>query len=187
MARCGSGCSPTAEFPSCVATRTGGTIPWIAARLTPRVCSVNCVRIHNKLAISASDDRTIRLWDCEKPACTMVFEGMLVRDGNHEAHVAVSGHLAPVMCLQWSHNTIVSGSLDHTLKVWKLTSPHAMKTLFGHTAGILALQFDYLRTVTAAADRSIKVWSRYTLPCGDDADKAGADLGCGRRLVLEHF
>lgn len=41
-----------------------------------------------------------------------------------------------VPCAQLSHNTIVSGSMDNTIKIWNLSTGKCLDTLFGHTGGM---------------------------------------------------
>jgi WD40 repeat protein len=41
-----------------------------------------------------------------------------------------------VRCAQLSHGTIVSGSLDNTIKIWDLKTGKCKDTLFGHTGGM---------------------------------------------------
>jgi WD40 repeat protein len=54
----------------------------------------------------------------------------------------------------------VSGSDDHTLKVWDLESGAEVRTLSGHTSGVsvVVVTADGKRAVSGATDTMLKVW-----------------------------
>jgi F-box/WD-40 domain protein 7 len=67
------------------------------------------------------------------------------------------GHTDIVRCLQISATLLISGSYDHTLKLWDLKAGTCTNTLRGHTDAVLCLQFDNEKIVSGSADRSIRV------------------------------
>src|SRR4029077_5274143 len=70
-------------------------------------------------AVSASHDRTLRLWDLESGKTIRTLESHPV--GFHAVAVTPEGGRA------------VSGSLDCTLRLWDLESGQTIRTLQGHT------------------------------------------------------
>ena len=56
---------------------------------------------------------------------------------------------------------IVTGSQDHTAKVWDAASGQELLTLIGHKEWIIAVAFsqDGQRIVTGSADGTAKVWA----------------------------
>ncbi|XP_045124022.1 F-box/WD repeat-containing protein 7-like [Portunus trituberculatus] len=75
----------------------------------------------------------------------------------HDDHV--------ITCLQFSGNTIVSGSDDNTLKVWNATSGKCMRTLTGHTGGVWSSQMSGNLIVSGSTDRMLRVWDADTGEC----------------------
>ncbi|XP_068207875.1 F-box/WD repeat-containing protein 7-like [Palaemon carinicauda] len=75
----------------------------------------------------------------------------------HDDHV--------ITCLQFSGNTIVSGSDDNTLKVWNATSGKCMRTLTGHTGGVWSSQMSDNLIVSGSTDRMLRVWNAETGDC----------------------
>ena len=75
----------------------------------------------------------------------------------HDDHV--------ITCLQFSGNTIVSGSDDNTLKVWNATTSKCMRTLTGHTGGVWSSQMKDNIIVSGSTDRMLRVWDAETGEC----------------------
>jgi WD40 repeat protein/nucleoside phosphorylase len=96
--------------------------------------------------VSASDDRTLKVWDL---------------DSGREL-ASLRGHTNSVSsCVVTPDGRrVVSASRDHTLKVWDLDSNRLLASLRGHTAGVdaCAVTPDGRRVVSASHDRTLKVW-----------------------------
>src|SRR5262245_29589585 len=72
------------------------------------------------------------------------------------------GHLEAVYSVAFSPDghRIVTGSVDHTAKVWEAASGRALLTLKGHNAGIRSVAFspDGRLIVTGSEDQSARIW-----------------------------
>ncbi len=64
---------------------------------------------------SGSGDGGVRMWDSEFGCVVCLPQLTLVRTG--QAHRTLTGHTAPVTCLQFDENNIVTGGLDKTIRV----------------------------------------------------------------------
>ena len=66
---------------------------------------------------------------------------------------------------------VISGSADHTLRVWDLASGQELRSLAGHSGEVLSVAFspDGGRLASASADMTVRVW----------------DAGTGREAVPE--
>lgn len=90
------------------------------------------VNVHGT-AVSASYDRTLRVWDCA---------GRLGREVG-----CLSGHKAPVTQFVWSGTQVLSGDRQGTAKVWDLPSAtclHSMSTKRGQISALAHLIHDEL-------------------------------------------
>ncbi|KAL2913041.1 hypothetical protein HK105_207496 [Polyrhizophydium stewartii] len=126
--------------------------------------------------LSCSDDATMRLWDIESRETLRVF----------------SGHVAPVQSLQVimprsagddvdeDEIKIVTGSLDHTVKIWNFRTAHTERTLFGHVEGVWCVDVDTLRIVSASHDRTLKVWDIESGKCMYTIDGHAGSVNCCR-------
>lgn len=95
---------------------------------------------------SASQDRTIRLWDS--------FTG--------ETHSILKGHSERIRAVAFSPNgeRIVSGSDDKTVKLWNLATPDENATLKGHSGIVTTVAFspDGKQIASASEDKTIRLW-----------------------------
>jgi WD40 repeat protein len=96
--------------------------------------------------VSASDDRTLKVWDL---------------DSRH-VHATLEGHADQIngCAVTADGRYLVSASNDETLKIWDLNSAHTLATLDGHTHGVnaCAVTADGRRVVSASRDGTLKVW-----------------------------
>ncbi|KAJ3436769.1 f-box/wd repeat-containing protein pof1 [Anaeramoeba flamelloides] len=70
----------------------------------------------------------------------------------------LTGHTAPITCLKFDNETVVSGSSDSTVRVWDQNTREC-KSVIEHTDSIWALDYldDYL--VTGSKDTAVRWWS----------------------------
>ena len=104
-------------------------------------------------AVSASKDRTLKVWDLASGEELRTLEG----HSSSVYGIAVTG----------DGRRAVSASGDKTLKVWDLESGQALRTLEGHGREVisLALTGDERRVASASFDETLKVWD---LESGDE-------------------
>lgn len=101
------------------------------------------------MLMSASDDKTVRLWDLPSPAPTRQFVG-------HHDYVR-SGAFMPGG-LGASSNMLVTGSYDATVRIWDARVPAGAVLTFKHAAPVeQVLPLPTGTTVLAAADNAITV------------------------------
>ncbi len=97
-------------------------------------------------AVSASEDKTLKVWDLES--------GRVLR--------TLKGHSNKVIGVVMSPDgrRAVSASWDRTLKVWDLESGLTLRTLEGHSNWVhgVAVTPDGRRAISAHQDRTLKVW-----------------------------
>ena len=109
---------------------------------------VNAVALTSdgRRAISASYDRTLKIWDLESGEAIRTLEG-------HADWVNA-------VALTPDGRRVVSASADKTLKIWDLESGQAIRTLEGHASWVnaVALTPDGRQAVSASNDRTLKIW-----------------------------
>ena len=103
--------------------------------------------------VSASTDRTIRVWSIDTGECLQTLKG----------------HIGGVLAVSWSPDgkKIASASYDFTIRVWSANTGQCLKTLEGHTYwnGSVAWSPDSKKIVSGSYDATIKIWSANTGEC----------------------
>jgi F-box/WD-40 domain protein MET30 len=120
---------------------------------------VNKVAIFEKTKLfSCSDDHTIKLWNLETKELIRSFCGH--SDQVQTLQISVPHRRDPRASKesQGVEPRLVTGSLDKTVKVWRIETGECIKTLFGHEEGIWCVTSDTLRIVSGAHDRKMHVW-----------------------------
>ena len=102
---------------------------------------------------TATDDKTLRLWDAQTA----------------DALVEFRGHDNFVFCCQFNpaSNLLVSGSFDETVKLWDVRSGECVSTLPAHSDPVTAVCFnrDGTCVVSASHDGLMRVWDVGTGEC----------------------
>ena len=103
-----------------------------------------------KSAVSASYDKTIRLWD--------IASGKEIRQ--------LSGHAGSVLCVAYATDgrSIISGGVDKTVRVWDLSTGKERCICAGHGAAVtsVAISADGKTALSGSADKSIRWWDLQT-------------------------
>jgi len=120
---------------------------------------VNAVAtLPNERVVSASDDRTIKVWDLAGVIHLITNNGGRVMKA--QCLHTLRGHRSSVLCVAaLPRDRIVSGSRDKTLRVWDVTEGLCLQTMRAHTGWVncVGLLPDG-RVVSGSRDKTLKVW-----------------------------
>lgn len=105
------------------------------------------------IAISGSDDKTLRVWDTKKGKCLCVLKG------HTESVLSVA--------LDQTGRIAVSGSNDTTLRVWDAKTGKCLRVFEGHIEGVSAvvLTADGQMAISGSKDKTLRVWDVSTGKC----------------------
>jgi WD40 repeat protein len=104
-------------------------------------------------AVSASNDKTLRVWDTSSGKCLNTLEG--------HTSIVTSVSVNP------DGRQAVSASWDKTLRVWDLLTGQCVKTLEGHTSWVRSVSVtpDGRQAVSASDDKTLRVWDTSSGKC----------------------
>lgn len=140
------------------------------------------------LLVSASHDKTVRIWDLSRGAPVSVLEGhtgpvysvcnlgnaqlascsydKTVRIWDVERSVCLrtlKGHADAVIsvCTMRASQWLVSASSDNTVRTWDVASGECIHVLEGHTDMVLSVcdLGDWERLASASADKTVRIWN----------------------------
>ncbi|KAJ2849131.1 hypothetical protein J3B02_003835, partial [Coemansia erecta] len=81
--------------------------------LNGHAVAINAIDLHEDTLVSASGDRTIRVWDLVARSCTMT----------------LAGHARGVACVDFDGTHIVSGSSDRSIRIWGIATGQCERTI----------------------------------------------------------
>lgn len=138
-------------LPSEVGKRADGTV-----EMMPKV----------PLIITGSRDSNLRVWKLPRPGDQLYFQsGPHVDDADCPYFVrALTGHQHSVRAIAAHGDTLVSGSYDCTVRVWRISTGETVHRLQGHTSKVYSVVLDHERNrcISGSMDNLVKVWSLET-------------------------
>lgn len=114
------------------------------------------------LIITGSRDSNLRVWKLPKPGDRAFFQNGLAPDEECPYFVrALTGHNHSVRAIAAHGDTLVSGSYDYTVRVWKISTGETLHRLAGHAQKVYSVVLDHKRNrcISGSMDNLVKVWS----------------------------
>jgi len=119
------------------------------------------------LIITGSRDSSLRVWKLPVPGKEVVREASPT--GNEDPHFlrVLNGHHHSVRAIAAHGDTLVSGSYDCTVRVWRISTGDVLHRLTGHTQKVysVVLDHEHNRCISGSMDNLVKVWSLETGQC----------------------
>lgn len=122
-----------------------------------------------ELIITGSRDSSLRVWKLPKPGDRSIMQtGPPANDQDNPYFVrALTGHHHSVRAIAAHGDTLVSGSYDCTVRVWKISTGEVLHRLQGHSQKVYSVVLDTERNrcISGSMDNMVKVWSLETGAC----------------------
>lgn len=115
------------------------------------------------LIITGSRDSNLRVWRLPR-AGDPTFIQETDDDLNPFFIRALTGHQHSVRAIAAHADTLISGSYDCTVRVWKISTGETVHRLQGHTMKVYSVVLDNERNrcISGSMDNMVKIWSLYT-------------------------
>jgi F-box and WD-40 domain protein CDC4 len=121
------------------------------------------------LIITGSRDSHLRVWKLPEPGDRRHMQtGPPVNDSDCPYFVRVlQGHQHSVRAIAAHQDTLVSGSYDMSVRVWKISTGESVWRLEGHTQKVYSVVLDHKRNrcISGSMDNFVKIWSLNTGTC----------------------
>jgi F-box and WD-40 domain protein CDC4 len=121
------------------------------------------------LIITGSRDSSLRVWKFPPPNGRSVMQtGPPANDEDNPYFVRVlNGHIHSVRAIAAHGDTLVSGSYDTSVRVWKISTGEVLHRLQGHNQKVYSVVLDHARNrcISGSMDTMVKVWSLETGQC----------------------
>lgn len=112
--------------------------------------------------VTGSRDATLRMWWLPGPDDPEYHApDANVDDSENPFFIqALTGHQNPVRAINGYEDTVVSGSYDNTVRVWRISDGKCRHELVGHQQKVYSALLDHKRNrcISASMDWSVKVW-----------------------------
>ncbi|KAJ1961149.1 hypothetical protein GGI12_003410 [Dipsacomyces acuminosporus] len=147
--------------------------------------AINAVHLCGDMLVSASGDRTIKVWDLTTRTCVLTFldhtrgvacldfDGKYIVSGSSDKSIRIwnvetgvcerailNAHSDLVRTVMFDRkmDILVSGSYDEWVKVWSFSTGALMHKIKGvHTSRVFKLMFDRSRIVSCSHDHSVSI------------------------------
>jgi F-box and WD-40 domain protein CDC4 len=121
------------------------------------------------LIITGSRDSQLRVWKLpEQGSKRYIQTGPPANDADCPYFVRVlTGHSHSVRAIAAHQDTLVSGSYDNTVRVWKISTGETLHRLQGHAMKVYSVVLDHKRNrcISGSMDNFVKIWSLTTGAC----------------------
>lgn len=141
------------------------------------------------LIITGSRDSTLRVWRLPKPEDQSFIQAENDNDADDCPFFVrtLTGHQHSVRAIAAYADTLVSGSYDCTVRVWKISTGETIHRLQGHTAKVYSVVLDHKRNrcISGSMDNMVRIWDlntgslKYTLE-GHTSLVGLLDLNCDK-------
>lgn len=123
----------------------------------------------NPLIITGSRDSQLRVWRLPEAGSRRYIQtGPPANDAECPYFVRIlTGHTHSVRSIAAHGDTLVSGSYDATVRVWRISTGEALHVLHGHTQKVYSVVLDHKRNrcISGSMDSFVKIWDLDTGAC----------------------
>ncbi|TPX13651.1 uncharacterized protein E0L32_005854 [Thyridium curvatum] len=121
------------------------------------------------LIITGSRDSQLRVWRLPEAGSRRYIQtGIPAQESDCPYFIRIlAGHTHSVRAIAAHGDTLVSGSYDSTVRVWRISTGEALHVLHGHSQKVYSVVLDHKRNrcISGSMDSLVKIWDLDTGAC----------------------
>lgn len=114
------------------------------------------------IIISGSRDKTLRIWKLPLPNDNKYLPSKEAQDQDDCPYLirVLEGHEHSVRAIASYGDTVVSGSYDNTIRVWRISTGEELHKFEEHNSKIYSVALDHTRNrcLSGSMDQTVKIW-----------------------------
>ena len=153
--------------------------------------SVLGLQFEGNYIVSCSKDCTARIWVLQTPSQSNQPSMNLSSPGNGNTGLpeqefvlkhTLTGHRAAVNSVHFKRDIIATASGDRTVRLWRLSTGIAVRSIQAHSRGIACVQITGRKVVTGSSDHVIKI---FNLDTGEELNTLRGHTGLVRTIQAD--
>ncbi|XBW37570.1 hypothetical protein QEN19_003151 [Hanseniaspora menglaensis] len=127
--------------------------------------SILTLKMQFNLLFTGSYDNTIAIWNLPQliKASTVTDKTLSKAEKqkiNNTPQLLrrLTGHQDAIKAISFNGTTLITGSLDKTIKIWNFQTGQCISTYRGHTDSVLSIDSNKSIIVSGSADKTVRVW-----------------------------
>lgn len=126
--------------------------------------SVLCVKIQFGLLFTGSYDNTLAIWKIPSLS-TDCYDFSSIKSDDYYKQLMqpqllrrLTGHQDAIKSITFNGTTLITGSLDKTIKIWNFQTGQCISTYRGHSDAVLSLDSCGTYIASGSADKTVRIW-----------------------------
>ena len=126
--------------------------------------SVLCVKIQFGLLFTGSYDNTLAIWKIPSLS-TDCYNFTSIKSNDYYKQLMqpqllrrLTGHQDAIKTMTFNGTTLITGSLDKTIKIWNFQTGQCISTYRGHSDAVLSLDSCGTYIASGSADKTVRIW-----------------------------
>lgn len=127
--------------------------------------SILTLKMQFNLLFTGSYDNTIAIWNLPQlikaskiSNLNSAETGKQITNTTPQLLRRLTGHQDAIKAISFNGTTLITGSLDKTIKIWNFQTGQCISTYRGHTDSVLSIDSNKSIIVSGSADKTVRIW-----------------------------
>ncbi|KAL6928350.1 hypothetical protein ACO0SA_003088 [Hanseniaspora valbyensis] len=127
--------------------------------------SILTLKMQFNLLFTGSYDNTIAIWNLPQLIKASKYSDSSLSEAERakvnltpQLLRRLTGHQDAIKTISFNGTTLITGSLDKTIKIWNFQTGQCISTYRGHTDSVLSIDSNNSIIVSGSADKTVRIW-----------------------------